>query len=71
MKNNTQSTSNSYLPDVLVYEYINKDLTNAESKIKQCNFSDLIYKKKIIVIGVVGAFVPLCSAHLSGFFKIL
>ena len=52
----------SSLPDFTVYEY------DAKQGPVEHRLPDLAYKKKVVAIGVPGAFTPLCSeGHLPGY----
>lgn len=54
-----------YLPDVTVYEYITSEqATNATpTGPKAWRVPDLAHKKKIVIVGVIGAFTPVCDGN--------
>ncbi|MCY4177983.1 MAG: peroxiredoxin [Endozoicomonadaceae bacterium] len=63
-------TVGDYLPDITIFEYNPATLLNDKKCIKKWQLSDLAYKKKIVVIGVTGAFTPVChNQHLPEFIK--
>lgn len=60
------------LPDVTVYEFISENNTMGRSPAgpKSWRVPDLAYKKKIIIVGVIGAFTPVCSDnHIPGYLR--
>ncbi len=58
------------LPDITVFEYISKSSPSIPKGPKAWRLSDLAYKKKIILIGLIGAFTPVCHHdHLPGYIK--
>ena len=57
------------LPDVGIYEYTESDGCNPEGP-KLWRLPDLAYKKKVVAIGIPGAFTPICSgSHVPGYIK--
>ena len=55
-----------YLPDIKIFEYID-DGSHPEGP-KIWRLPDLAYKKKIVIVGIIGAFTPVCTGnHLPGF----
>ncbi len=57
------------LPDINIYEYIDKDNSQPEGP-KVWRLPDLAYKKKVLAIGIIGAFSPICSGpHIPGYIK--
>ena len=60
-----------YLPDTTVFEYISQPAASLPAGPKSWRVSDLAHKKKIVCVGVVGAFLPVCSnKHIPGFLKL-
>ncbi len=58
------------LPDLQVYEFAGGDNTSLEVGPKVWRLPDLAFKKKILVIGLPGAFTSLCSSsHVPGYLK--
>ena len=59
-----------YLPDVTVYEYITDENATCNCSIgpKAWRAPDLAHKKKIVLVGVIGAFTPVCDGnHIPGY----
>ena len=54
-----------YLPDVTVYEYIaeNNATHSCPAGPKAWRVPDLAHKKKVILVGVIGAFTPICDGN--------
>ena len=61
-----------HLPDVTVYEFIteNNTMCNCAAGPKAWRVPDLAHKKKIIIVGVIGAFTPVCDGnHVPGYIQ--
>lgn len=59
-----------YLPDITVFEYLSKATATDPVGPKAWRLTDIAYKKKVVVIGVIGAFTPVChNSHLPGYIK--
>lgn len=56
-----------HLPDINIYEYIDENGEHPEGP-RVWRLPDLAHKKKVLVIGVIGAFTPVCSGnHVPGY----
>ena len=61
------SLSDLRLPDTTVFEYVTDDGICPAGP-KAWRLPDLAYKKRVVAIGVPGAFTPVCSeGHLPGY----
>lgn len=61
-----------HLPDVTVYEFIseNNTMSQCQPGPKAWQIPDLAHKKKVIIVGVIGAFTPICDGnHIPGFIQ--
>ena len=59
-----------HLPDITIYEYITKASKYDQVGPKAWRLPDLAHKKKVVAIGVIGAFTPICtSSHLPGYLE--
>lgn len=59
-----------HLPDIIIHEYIETASKYAEIGPKAWRLPDLAHKKKVVVIGVIGAFSPICTnSHLPGYLE--
>ncbi|KEQ16210.1 peroxiredoxin family protein [Endozoicomonas numazuensis] len=57
-----------HLPDIDIYEYID-DGSHPEGP-KIWRLPDLAHKKKVLAIGIIGAFTPICSSnHVPGYIR--
>ena len=57
------------LPDINIYEYIDENDSHPEGP-KVWRLPDLAYKKKVVAIGIIGAFTPICSgSHIPGYIQ--
>ena len=59
-----------HLPDVTVYEFVteNSTMNHCAAGPKAWRVPDLAHKKKIIIVGVIGAFTPVCDGnHIPGY----
>lgn len=62
-------STGDYLPDITVFEYQNTASGKTVGP-KIWKLPDLAHQKKIVCIGVTGAFIPVChNHHLPGFLK--
>ncbi len=59
-----------YLPDINVYEFIEQATDDLPAGPKVWRLPDLAMNKKIIIVGIVGAFTPICSGnHIPGYLE--
>lgn len=57
-----------HLPDITIYEYITEASRCDPVGPKAWRLPDLAHKKRVVAIGVVGAFTPVCTNnHLPGY----
>ena len=59
-----------HLPDITLHEYIAEASKYDQVGPKTWRLPDLAHKKKVVAIGVIGAFTPICTSnHLPGYLE--
>ncbi|MRI34790.1 peroxiredoxin [Endozoicomonas sp. OPT23] len=54
------------LPDVNIFEYVAEG--DETEGIKVWRLPDLVYKKKVLIVGLIGVFTPVCTnSHIPGY----
>ena len=60
-----------YLSDITLFEYLSKATEDDPAGPKAWRLTDLAQHKKVVVVGVIGAFTPVChNSHLPGYIKL-